>query len=277
MSGTDEGPERIWGLDLAGLGGKNNTGLVMSELRNNGDNVIEMTVFRKHPFSFARKNVTRWDSDGIAEIVACLQKWTDGKNHLYVDIPVDLQGLPDVPAPLFIFQTKRRVADFLFGGLPPFASWIGSQTTDFHFLAHKADILDHQGHRLFEAYPRVTIESICDTIPTYKGKSRTQSGLNEIQEKLNIIDPPGRLNDDDIDAIVCVLSGIHSSASVPRSVLAERWNQIPSSPQTSEEIEGVQPSFFEPPKGYRILPDVEKMKQQSISIKVKDWSSCHCI
>jgi len=68
----------------------------------------------------------------------CLQRWAEGENHLYVDIPIDFQGLPRVRNPLFVWQTKLRVVDYLFGGLPPFASFIGSQTADFHFLAAPA-------------------------------------------------------------------------------------------------------------------------------------------
>lgn len=110
----------------------------MIETKSVSDEHTTVTVFDGHPFNQAFKGKTEWDDGKIQDLIMCLQRWAEGENHLYVDIPIDFQGLPRVRNPLFVWQTKLRVVDYLFGGLPPFASFIGSQTADFHFLAAPA-------------------------------------------------------------------------------------------------------------------------------------------
>lgn len=61
MDKSTQKPTRIWGLDLAGLGGSNNTGLAMIETKSTAEGYTTVTVFDGHPFNHASTGTTRWD------------------------------------------------------------------------------------------------------------------------------------------------------------------------------------------------------------------------
>lgn len=286
MGDTNQKPKRIWGLDLAGLGTANNTGLAMIEMGDSHRNELVVTVFTGHPFDKKYEGTTQWKDEGIKTLVRCLQKWTDGENHLYVDIPIDLQGLPWVPDPLFVWQTKQRVVDRVFDGLRPLASNIGAQTADFQFLAVEAGILsgpdkrssnDNLGTTLFEAYPRATLSKAIDGgIPPYKQRNAATSDRLEMQRELGVRKPVDNLNHDQIDAIICALVGAGGFTSLTKRKLTDEWKKWtakkkhPKHPAT--DILREPPDFFMPPRGYRVVPPTTGWLGGPLSVEIKCWS-----
>ena len=269
-------PKRIWGLDLAGLGGSNNTGLAMIEVDGITDSCMPATVFRNHPFNRKIVSATRWDDDRIDELVACLRSWSNAENHLYVDIPIKWQCLPRVPDPLFVWQSKKRVVDFVFGGLAPFAERIGSQTADFRVLSQRAGIASHVGETLFEAYPKATLRKILGQKYPEAAKA-ADTYLQRLMERLNLSVVRGEsddpLNHDEVDAVVCALAGAREFESLTEETLILEWSG-PSAKRTNyEEIRARRPDFFHPPAGYRVVPPLGiNWCKNRIEVTIMDWS-----
>ncbi len=210
-----------FGLDLAGYtSGK--SGFARAERLTDG--TIRVTVFRDH--AFRRKLAGR--DPGFAQVVRqerelvrrCLES-----GALYVDVPIDLQGLPIVAAPVYAWQLTKRPVDYAIGGLPALASWIGSPTARFLNVLQGIDSPENLlGSVVFETYPAASLEAMGLPAKGYKGQTIRISGaevtvvhhprgrepkLDRIARGLNLrSETEAVLNDDDVDAIVCALTGV---------------------------------------------------------------------
>jgi hypothetical protein len=89
---------------------------------------------------------------------------------------------------------------------------------------------------------------------------------------LGISDPSDELNDDEIDAIVCVLAGICSIDSMTETDLIEQWVSRKKGPPNAGTIKTERPSFFTPPAGYRVLPSSSDRSAPRLSVEKKKWS-----
>jgi hypothetical protein len=251
-----------FGLDLGGYS-SGGSALVRATRRPTGE--VEATVYREHAFS--KKPARGKPFASIVEqevelLAACLQN-----ARLYVDVPIDLQGLPCPGDEIYAWELTKRPADFAFEALPPLADRIGSVVARFQNLLRSlpsecAD--DLLGRRLFETYPagslrlsglphegykeknsRITVEG-----DRWTGHGPKGERLACIANKLRMTASPGtQLDHDEVDAVVCALAGVVDDSCLLRGeALEDAISNVISDDQ-------VDPS---PPEAYvlmRQLPD----------------------
>jgi hypothetical protein len=202
-----------FGLDLAGLAGGRSR---LARARQGKDGQIEVTVFR------TRLGPPRRDTQNAGLVKEPWQrvlKACMARGPLFVDVPIDLQGLP-AEEPEFLWQLTHRPIDYAFAALPPFASWIGYLCAGFQFLI--GGDIQHCGTRLFETYPAASLALMQEGSgerDQYKSRKARKSdsgwvaiskkGLAEILERLDVQAELGvTLDDDDVDAMLCALTGV---------------------------------------------------------------------
>jgi hypothetical protein len=207
-----------WGLDIAGHStGK--SGLARA-MRQGGQ--ISVQVHRGHPLAAALAGDDLLE-DQVAREVDLLRRCLE-QGHLYVDIPIDLQGLPSVATPRYPWQLCRRPVDQAVGGMPPLADRIGAPVARFRYLLRRLEELIGApllGARVFETYPAASLKEMGLHAKGYKGKSVARfvdgawSGednaavLAKLAMDLGLHAAHGTsLTDDDLDAVVCALSGL---------------------------------------------------------------------
>ncbi|NDJ87462.1 MAG: DUF429 domain-containing protein [Chloroflexi bacterium] len=199
-----------FGLDLAGYStGKSG----FARARWDGDADLQVVVYQDHPLAQKYAGVAPL-ADIVAKerslLAACL---TAGA--LYVDIPIDLQGLPSPENPFFAWELTRRPIDFAFQAMPALADRIGAPMARFrHLLAG----LDNAtvGENVFETYPALSLRNLGLTARGYKNQhARYHEGewqggyLAELLNALGFEADDGSVIDDDaFDAMICALTGV---------------------------------------------------------------------
>jgi len=182
-----------FGLDIAGYStGK--SGFARADLVDK--NHIEVTVYEKH--IFANKITGEAPIKDITEkekqiLVTCL-----GKGPLFVDIPIDLQGLPYPKKAKFVWELINRPVDFAFDALPPLANLIGSPVARFFnlFSSLQEDAKYQLGKQIFETYPAGSLMLLNLPNKNYKKqktefingiwKSKKEGNLSQIAKCLKL-------------------------------------------------------------------------------------------
>ena len=207
---------RSFGLDLAGYTAG---GSALAEvLHADGHGEYQARVYRQHPFATTAQgrdhltSVVEDERDALARLLRL--------GRVLVDIPIDLQGLPSPPKPVFVWQLTARAVDFAYGGLRPLADRIGAPVARFLNLLAGLDRDDH----LRETYPAGSF-SCMEQSWKYKRQTIEWDGdrwvggsLAEIARSLRLVAAAPielTLTDDDVDALVCALTG----AVPPNAVL----------------------------------------------------------
>lgn len=247
-----------FGLDLAGY----STGRsALARLEDCGDGIASVSFIRGGPFGSKINGVAKLGAVANEEadiLCRCLEA-----GPLAVDIPIDLQGLPNIPDPAWIWQLTMRSVDYAFGGLPPFADRIGSPVARFQNIMKLLEAHLH-AEGIVEAYPAASLE--CMGLPNkgYKGTSVVYSdgvwrmcegsgektALAQIATALNLTASEQIvLTDDDLDAILCCLAGISPAE------FALEGGELASEVQKRLSSKGIDASLdiCQPPKGYRLL------------------------
>jgi hypothetical protein len=255
---------KAFGLDLAGYtSGK--SGFARAARRTDG--TIRVRVFQGHAFS---RKLAGHDP-GFSEVVnqeRALVRRCLASGTLYVDVPIDLQGLPVVAEPRYAWQLIKRPVDYAIGGLPALASLIGAPAARFLNVLREIDSLENLlGSVVFETYPAASLDAMALPSKGYKGQTISISGaevaviqcpqgkeprLDVIARGLNLrSETENVLSDDDVDAIVCALTGVldedhrlqgHALLEIVRRqlreklggdarLLAERMGQVEMLPQ----------------------------------------------
>ncbi len=202
-----------FGLDISGYStGK--SGLARAEW--DGNTQIAVTVFRSHAFaevadgkSFLSEVVKR-ETEWLA---ACLNV-----GPVFIDAPLDLQGLPAPKDITFIWELTKRPIDFAFEALPPLAHLIGSPVARALNLlsAVRRSIGEQLGIRIFETYPAASLQVLNLPHEGYKPESvhfkdgKWRGGLlAQMAQDLGFTADEGTsFTDDDFDAIICALTGV---------------------------------------------------------------------
>ena len=188
-----------FGIDLAGyVTGK--TSLAFTEIEGR---FAKATLLRGSALSRKRKS-----SDSLAEALAnevavlghCL-----GIASVAVDVPIDLQGLPNAQNPQAIWPLTRRPIDYALNAMPPLADRIGAPVARFAAIMRYGNFYPLLGIRLFEAYPAITLKQckFSKFERVYKGKAHAD-GLVSLCKALKV--KPHVRNDDDIDAVICAIA-----------------------------------------------------------------------
>lgn len=213
-----------FGIDLAGYTtGK--TSLAVVEIENQAANA---TLLRGSAFSKKRgsdDSLEKVVAEEVADLRRCLSI-----GPVAVDIPIDLQGLPDPKNPQTIWALTRRPIDQAVNAMPPFADRIGAPVARFAAIMRGGNFHEFLGKSLFEAYPAITLKFL-KIAGGYKGK-KGANALISLCKTLKI--EPHIKNDDDIDAIICALT-----AAAPIALVHD-FSEL--------KIQGPMPAGFRVPK-----------------------------
>jgi hypothetical protein len=213
-----------FGIDLAGYTtGK--TSLAVVEIE---DHFVNAILLRGSAFSKKRESSNPLE-EVVAEEVAVLRRCL-AIGPVAVDIPIDLQGLPNPESPQTIWALTRRPIDKALNAMPPFADRIGAPVARFAAIMRAGSFHGLLGKSLFEAYPAATLRGL-DIESRYKGKKGADA-LISLCKTLKI--EPHLKNDDDIDAIICALT-----AAAPAALLRDF---------SALKIQGPMPTGFRVPK-----------------------------
>src|SRR5215210_2498358 len=152
-----------FGIDLAGY----TTGKTAVAFVDIQGTSVEATLLRGSALSKKRRSDASL-SQVLAEEVADLRRCF-AIGPLAVDIPIDLQGLPDPPNPESIWQLTLRPIDKAVKAMPAFADRIGAPAARFAAIMRAGNFEPLLGEKLFEAYPAGTLKRLKMEVGRYKG------------------------------------------------------------------------------------------------------------
>ncbi|WP_417491350.1 DUF429 domain-containing protein [Maricaulis sp.] len=194
-----------FGIDLAGFStGK--SGFARAQADDEGHIVV--SVWDKHPLK------TKYTGGrSLIDATRSLQRLIGAcmvRGPVAVDIPIDLQGLPNSPTSDHIWGATKRPVDQALGGMPPFADRIGGPVVRFMHLGLQSAL----GERLFETYPAQSLRELGLAPTGYKNQTaKMEDGewvggrLAALLTSLSVVAEPGEtLDDDEFDAIICALA-----------------------------------------------------------------------
>lgn len=258
-----------FGIDLAGYStGK--SGLAKAQRDDAGN--IAVTIFRGHPFSRQSNGFARVDDVVVKEVGILVQLLSKGK--VLIDMPLDLQSLSTPNCATQIWQLTKRPVDYVFSALPPLADKIGSPVARAQIilatLKERSPEQIRFGDNLYETYPAGSLELIelprkgykDQSITFVEGKWRGES-LATIANGLRLqAGSEISLNDDDVDAIICALTGVVDSSDVLETDLLEKEIADRLKQSLPPSVEIVDPM---PPKGYRLLRSMKSIKEITVT------------
>lgn len=264
-----------FGLDLSGYSGE---GSSLAEVRRKANGTYSATVFRGHPFAQSREGRHRLATIVNDERAALASLLRNG--HLLVDVPIDLQSLPEPTTPHFIWELTARPIDFAYGALRPLADRIGAPVARFRHIVADQSIRDAtESGGLIETYPAASL--LCMKLPSegYKKQKITWDdgrwigeNLADIAQGLRLVATSAvTLTDDDIDAIICALVGVVPS----ESVLADEELALDMRARLRKKVSKTDEYLVERlqvPARYRLLRRVPEVE---IHVALSDWKkSC---
>ncbi len=257
-----------FGLDLAGFStGKS----ALAAARPVSASNFAVSIYRGHAFAKPLAAGEPRLQDQVKQETAVL-RWCLSQGPLYVDVPVDRQGLPDLAGHgdlSFAWQLTQRPIDYALGALPPFADRIGYPAARF---LHAAGNLNSDpyfllGSQIFETYPAASLSLANIVSRGYKGhwlaldrQGVSQTGgkgdgggnIGRIASRLGLwAEAPIRINDDEMDAAICALTGVVAQdwrleLKPLRKLLQERLKEkLPPGPEREHILRDAKP-----PKGY---------------------------
>lgn len=205
------------GIDLTGFS-KGMTAIARAE-KAKGDGVTEIRIIDEECFRTIHEG-----ADKIAEIgwkeSECIERYLL-EGPVYINAPIDLQGLPNPVNPHFVWQLTMRPVDRAFNALPPLADRIGYIVGRFRFCMRtlKPGFL---GVSFFETYPAASLGLMNLINKTYKGnavfKETKWQGLTIDKRDRNLaklLNELGwtassemELDSDEFDAALCAVTGV---------------------------------------------------------------------
>ena len=186
-----------FGIDLAGYTtGKTTVAVVHIESGS-----VKATLLRGSALSKKRESsacLKQVLDEEVADLRRCF-----AIGPVAVDIPIDLQGLPNPHNREYIWQLTRRPIDQVVNAMPAYADRIGAPVARFAAIVREGDFDALLGETLFEAYPAGTLKLLKIKAGQYKGAKGAQA-LNCLCATLKI--KPRVDSDDDVDAIICAIT-----------------------------------------------------------------------
>ncbi|MGB7076454.1 MAG: DUF429 domain-containing protein [Xanthobacteraceae bacterium] len=171
--------------------------------------VARVEILRNCPFSKVPEKSRELDLI-LANERAALQTFA-GMGRVAIDVPIDLQALPTVRAPTYLWQETKRSVDKAVEGMEPLASSIGHVTARFQSIFCEDRLNREIGSRIFETYPKPSLKKLLGddwaNVRRYKDKKDT-SHIGTICNALNISPRTEIKSHDDLDAVICSLTAI---------------------------------------------------------------------
>ena len=158
---------KAFGLDLGGYS-TGRSALAMATVRDGGLPTVALltnSVFTRRARS---KNEFQGTLDEEAE---CLRTLLN-EGEVFIDVPIDLQGLVSPAEVQFVWELTRRPVDQAFRGLCPLADRIGACRVRMQNLRRRLEASgqrDLLGHRLLETYPAGSLKLAGKNHEGYKG------------------------------------------------------------------------------------------------------------
>jgi len=270
-SGAGDGRVKTsYGLDLAGYSSGRSSLAKATFEEGAGFSVV---VYRGHAFAHRLKG-----RDPIVPLAERESQLLARCRPLYVDVPIDLQRLPNPHPVYFTWQLTRRPVDRAFNALPPLADRLGSPVARLaHLLGEDRDAL---GKWLFETYPAACLKLLLRLRPSYKlqtaerqaGEWIGDDGLVDILRSLRVTAEDGAVvNDDDLDAIVCALCGVLPNESLLQGQALEeeirRGLEVKTRPQDRDHL------VTAGPKGYVLIRSLPKNVSLQLSFENTPYAS----
>ena len=208
----------VFGLDIAGYS-TGRSALACAQRKDGGP--IAVTVFRGHPFANRVKG-----NSLLAEVVNKEADWLAACVRIgpvFIDIPLDLQGLPGRQGPRFVWELTQRPIDRALRALPAFADRIGAPVVRIRAILAELEKTHGKlvGVQLFEVYPAASLERMglrrggykrqkvrfeggqwCDADGHSEGLAGVANSLELVAEEDEL------LTDDELDATICALTGV---------------------------------------------------------------------
>ncbi len=202
-----------YGLDLAGYStGKS----ALARAKGGANDSIDVDVVLGHPFAKKVLGATSLQHDDLKQELDAFV-WILRQGRLFIDVPVDLQGLPNPANADYVWQLTQRAVDRMFGGLAPLADRLGAPVARMARLLARCQSA-RLGQNVFETYPAQSLKNILADGDGYKRQSCKWHGngwsggkLATLAQGLGLKGPKEvnfALNDDEFDAIVCALCGV---------------------------------------------------------------------
>ena len=240
--------QKAIGIDLAGFRGKD-TACVKTEWRN-GDIVATLlppnTLCQDHPGIDSAVPILLQDAQK-------LRQWIVDGYGVSMDCPIDLQGLPTLLNPQYLWQLIRRAIDRLVNGIPPLADKLGSVVARCLATLQHENLRGELGIHLFETYPKaILIRKRFERSDIKKGwivllaadgpqeveasgdteQEREQNGLAVVAElrRLHVVcggEQPVRLTDHQLDAILCTSPLLSDNPTMADTLTEELHNEYP--------------------------------------------------
>ncbi len=250
-----------FGLDLSGYGSGRSA---LARARTNSMD-IRVTLMADTVFSRRLSDGTALApvlAEEASLIGACLDE-----GPVYADIPLDLQDLPDTPAPAYAWQTAKRPVDRALGAMAPLGDRIGWPVARMRAIlarmreSRRVTI----GLDLFETYPAASLRRIGLTARGYKprqairadGVWREAEGDGPLAALCTALDLEAAdgtvVSDDEFDALVCAVTGAAAEADrlqgplLEAAIVAKLADRYPNAPSA-------------PPAGFAILAHRPKGK-----------------
>lgn len=158
-----------FGIDLAGY---TTGGTSLAAIETEGQ-AARVTLLRGSALSLKRDS-----ADVLSEVLtqeASVMRRCLTLGPVAVDIPVDLQGLPNVDRAEFIWQLTRRPIDRAERGMAPFADRIGAPVARFRAIMQHAKLDDALRRNLFETYPTAIWRKLEINPGVYKSRRKEQA------------------------------------------------------------------------------------------------------
>jgi hypothetical protein len=246
-----------FGLDLSGYGTGKSSFARADRLT---DETILVTIFNDHPFQKKFHGRDLLDGDAHGELEALRRCGVIGP--IFVDVPIDLQGLPVIDENCFVWELTHRPVDKAFKALPALAERIGFPFARFkrlyHLLATGGE--DPLGDWLFETYPAASLDSLDLPAEGYKGKRAVfrdgrwsgEGTIAQIADGLRLrAEEELSLTDDDLDAVICAVTGV---AGQQHQLEGDALSQVIRQNLVNETPEQYHSRLRStPPRGYVLL------------------------
>lgn len=212
-----------FGLDLAGYAAGRSA---LAKATADDDGSLTVAILTGHVFR-QRINGENPLPDHANEETNCLLRLMED-GPVYIDVPIDLQDLPIVEDPQYVWQLTKRPVDQTFGGLPPLADRLGAcvaRMQNLWRLLRANGQGDPLGHQVFETYPAASLKHAKEIHEKYKGRiqyseQKQWQAWREGNDKdstmarlLNHLQWTGgadgfSLTHDEFDAALCALTGV---------------------------------------------------------------------
>ncbi len=217
-----------FGIDLAGY----TTGKTcVAAIEVNGS-VAEATLLRCSHLA-AKRHTDLQAAEVIRDDIECLRRCL-ALGRVAVDIPIDLQDLPNHSRFSTIWAMTLRPIDKKLHAMAPLADRIGAPVARFRAIMEVGHFGNALGDSLFETYPAGTLKLLKIKGDKYKSKGKHDKNARDaacisLCNKLKLQSHKENIkNDDDIDAIICAVAAVAPAQNIcEESDLDLRVGELP--------------------------------------------------